>query len=124
MTEKPEKDFHLKIRKSGLYILAGKLVTPVITFLLTIYIVRHLTVEQYGIYNILFAIMAYMGLFSSMGLVHIFKRFLPEFFEKKQFSLLRKSVNYGLMLRFCMTMLLLGIIVIFASQTGKLLNID
>ena len=124
MTEKPEKDFHLVIRKSGLYILAGKLVTPVITFLLTIYIVRHLTVEQYGIYNILFAIMAYMGLFSSMGLVHIFKRFLPEFFEKKQFSLLRKSVNYGLMLRFCMTMLLLGIIVIFASQTGKLLRIE
>jgi O-antigen/teichoic acid export membrane protein len=112
------------IRRSGVYVLIGKLITPVLTFLITVYIVRKLDVGQYGIYNILLAVMAYVGLLSSLGLVHIFKRFLPEFLQHKAIGSIRRMVMSGLGVRLILSLLFLVLIGILSGHLGKLLKIE
>ena len=104
--------------------LAGKLITPVITFLVSVLIVRVLSVTDFGIYNFLFAVMAYVGLFSSFGLPNIFKRYIPEFMHKGAYQHVRKTVNYGLAIRLLMVLVALGCIRLFAEPIGALFNIE
>jgi len=109
------------IRKNTFYILIERSLVPIINFLITIYIIRKLTINEYGIYNILLAIMGYISLISSLGIHSIFQRYIPEFFHKKQIANLKKLIKQGLLLRF---ILAAGIILIsllfFAELIGKL----
>ena len=91
---------------------------------MTIYIVRILNIHDYGVYNLLVAIMAYIGLFSSLGLLNIFKRFIPEWLHQKNFNQLILLVKNGLLLRGALIILLLAITIVFAPQISKLFNIS
>jgi len=114
------KDLYTKIRRNSLYILIERSLAPIINFLITVYIIRKLTVNDYGIYNILLAIMGYISLFSSFGLPNIFKRYIPEFYEKKQISNLKTLVVKSLILRFMFSTAIIVIILVFSAQIGSL----
>ncbi len=117
-------EFYLKIRKNIFYMAGGKLVVPVIGFLITIYIIRKLSVNEYGIYNILFALMGYIGLFSSFGLPSVFQRYIPEFNEQKQISNLKRLVNKGSILRILLSASFVLLVIIFSNKVGSLLKIS
>jgi len=118
------KELYFKIRQSSFYMVAGKLVIPVIGFLITIYIIRKLSVNEYGIYNLLLAVMGYIGLFSSLGLPGIFQRYIPEFNKRKQISNLNKLVNKGSLLRIILSALFVLLVILFSNQLGKLFKIS
>jgi len=113
-----------QIRKSGLYSVLGKTITPIVTFLITIYIVRKLSVGEYGIYNVLLGAMYYIGLLSSLGLPSIFQRYIPEFHTKGHFAKIRKLVIRGSIYRTVLAALLIGIILLFSDLSGRLFQID
>ena len=113
-----------QIRKSGVYLAIGKIITPLVTFIITIYIVRKLSIGEFGIYNVLIAAMAYIGLFSSLGLPSIFQRFIPEFHAKKNITKVKKLVLHGSLYRTALAVLLIGIIIIFSDLSGRLFQID
>ncbi|MHA1292000.1 MAG: oligosaccharide flippase family protein [Promethearchaeota archaeon] len=115
-------DIHLLIRKNSYYMLLERFTVPVINFLITIYIIRKLSIDEFGIYNILLAIMSYVGLVSSLGLPNVFQRFIPEFYQKKQIGKLRNIVNKGLLYRFVICFLIILIILIFSDKIGFLLK--
>jgi O-antigen/teichoic acid export membrane protein len=102
----------------------GKIVTPIVTFLVTIYIVQKLSVEEWGIYSILIASMHYIGLFSSLGLPSIFQRFLPEFHTKKFITKINKLVLKGSLYRTGLAALFIVIIIVFSDLSGRLFKID
>jgi len=112
------------MRNSSGYVLLGKLITPVITFLVSVLIVRILSVNDFGIYNFVFAVMAYVGLFSSFGLPNIFKRYIPEFMHNREHRNVRKTVEYGLIIRLLMLLIALSGITLFAEPIGTLFKID
>ena len=124
MSRVPQNDLNSLVRKNSLYLLSGKLVSPIVTFLVTVYIIRHLSVGEYGIYNVLLGVMAYVGLFSSLGLLNIFQRFIPEFRESGETSHLKRLVSRGLFLRFALSVLLILGILLFSKQAGRLLKIE
>ncbi|MHA1757221.1 MAG: oligosaccharide flippase family protein [Promethearchaeota archaeon] len=115
---------YLKIRESSIYMAIGKIIINTIGFLITIYIIRKLSVNEFGIYNILLAVMGYIGLFSSFGLPDIFKRYIPEFNERRQISNLKKLVNKGLLLRTLLSILFVLLMILFSNQAGKILKIS
>jgi len=121
-----ENQIHLneQVKKSSIYILCGKLFTPIITFLVTIYIVRKLSIDDYGVYNILLAMMAFIGLASSFGLPNIIKRYLPEFLQNGEITNLKRTVLYSLFLRFTLTSLLLCVVFLFSDEMGPLFKIE
>ena len=97
---KQGEDFYLQVREKSLYTIIERISSPIITFLISVYIIRSLSVTDYGIYNTLLAIMGYVALFSSFGLANIFERFIPEFARKKEIAMLKKLVDKSLLLRF------------------------
>jgi len=118
------KELPLKIRKSSIYILAGKLITPFFGFFITIYIIRKLSLNDYGVYNIMIAMMGYIGLFSSFGLPFIFQRYIPEFREKEEIINIRKLINHGLLLRLVLSGLLILIFIVFSDKIARVIKID
>ena len=113
-----------QIRKSSVYLAAGKFITPLVTFLITIYIVRKLSVEEFGIYNVLIAAMGYIGLFSSLGLPSIFQRFIPEFNTKKNISKIKKLVLQGSLFRTALAALFILLIILLSDLSGRLFQIE
>ena len=120
---KIKDNLYFQIRKSSFYTIVGKLVTPIVTFLTTIYIVRMLSVSDYGIYNVLLAVMGYIGLFSSFGLPSIFQRYIPEFREQRETSNIKKLVSRGSLWRIILSTVFVLLVILFASQVGRLFRI-
>lgn len=119
-----KKDLYSLIRKNSLYVILERLIVPIINIVITIYIIRKLAITDYGIYNILFALMGYISLFSSFGLPNIFKRYIPEFFERNQISNLRYLVIKGLILRLLFSSILILIVLIFSRQLESLFHLE
>jgi len=112
------------IRRNTFYLLAQEAITPIITFFVTIYIVRTLSVDQYGVYNLLFSIMAYIGLFSSLGMLNIFKRYIPEFYETGDYYNLKRLVRGGVLLRGILILIFCAGIALFSGFFAKLFHIQ
>ncbi len=118
------EDLHVLIRKNSIYILIERSIAPIISFLVTIYIVRKLSVSEFGIYNILLAVMGFVGLFSSLGLPYVFQRYIPEFYQKRQIAKLKKLVQHGLLWRLLLCVCIIFIILLFSKQLGKLFKFE
>ena len=116
-------NFHELIRKNSVYILIERLISPVINFIVAVIIIRTISTDDYGIYNMLLAILGYIFLFSSVGIPEIFMRYIPEFFQKKQIKELKDLVKLGLFYRLILCLGFLLLIIIFSKQLGQILNI-
>jgi len=76
-----------------------KSATYTVSFLIMIYIVRRLTVKDFGLYNLLYGAMGYIGLLSSLGIPSTFQRFLPEFFRQGELHNIGTLVRRGILIR-------------------------
>ena len=113
-----------QVKKNIPFVALQKLVTPVISFVITVYVIRTLSVRDYGIYNVLIAAMGYVGLISSLGLPSILQRYVPEFQQKGQTSLVHRLVSRGLLLRGITAIGVLGIVVGFWGPLSRLLQLQ
>jgi len=113
-----QEDLSSLVRKNSPYVVLERTLVPIINFLITVYIIRTLTVDDYGIYKILLAVMSYVALISSLGLQGVFRRFIPEFFQKKELSKLKALVERGLLLRMGLCVGIVLIIIVFAKPIG------
>jgi len=121
---KQGEDFYLQVREKSLYTIIERISSPIITFLISVYIIRSLSVTDYGIYSTLLAIMGYVALFSSFGLANIFERFIPEFARKKEIAMLKKLVDKSLLLRFFVCFVIVLLMLIFAKNVGLLFKLE
>ncbi|GAH73374.1 unnamed protein product, partial [marine sediment metagenome] len=121
---KIKDNLYLQIRKSSFYIIVGKLASSIAKFLTTIYILRMLSVNDYGIYNVLLAVMGYIGIFSSFGLLNIFQRYIPEFHERREIANLKKLITQGSLLMIILSAAFVLLAILFSSQVGRLFKID
>lgn len=87
-------------------------------------IARILSVEEYGIYNILFAFITWISLFSGFGIPNVFQRFIPEALQQKKYDLILSLVKKGLLLRILLTVLAVLAVSLFSGPIGGALKID
>lgn len=90
----------------------------------TTYIVRELTVEEFGIYSVLLAIIGYVGILSGLGIPAAIQRFVPEALQNAQFALLKKLVWRGLLLRMALSAIAVALLFIFHDAVGTLFKLD
>jgi len=117
-------DFLATIKRNSYYLMAERVICPIINFLVTIFIIRKLSIENFGIYSILLALMTYIGLISALGLPDIFQRFIPEFYQKRQLHSLSQLIYRGLLARFIFSLVLVLILVIFSGTIEKIFKIE
>jgi len=132
MTDSPERDesskitkngIHALIRKNSPYVVLERAVGATVSFLTTVFIIRSLSVEAFGIYSVLLSVMLYVGLFSSLGLPSLFQRFIPEFFQRNEIGKLKNLIGKGLLWRFLAGAGLIIVLLMFSAPLGRLFRI-
>ncbi|UCE40735.1 MAG: oligosaccharide flippase family protein [Candidatus Aminicenantes bacterium] len=117
------QDFFRQVKSSSAYVLSGKLILPIINILVTIYVIRILSVDDYGIYNVLLAVMGYIGLLSSFGIPLILRRFVPEFHQQNDIKSIRKLVFQGSVLRLAMVIFFVLVVLLSSEFLGKVFKV-
>jgi O-antigen/teichoic acid export membrane protein len=101
----------------------GRLGSQIIGLVVSIYVIRQLSVETYGEYSILLSILTYVTVLASLGLTNVFQRFIPEFSAKKQFTDIKHLVGLGIGARFLVGISIVGLLMLLAQPIGNWLHV-
>jgi O-antigen/teichoic acid export membrane protein len=117
------RDLYHLARKNSVYVVVGKAVTPVVNLVVTVYIIRRLSVGDFGTLNVLFAIMGFVGLVSSFGISSVFSRYIPEFYERNETGNIRRLVLGGLLLRLGLIIAVIALLLSFSAFFSSLFKL-
>lgn len=109
--------------KNVLYNYLGRFGSQAIGVFTAVYIVRGLSLQAYGDYNILLSISAYIALFTSLGLTNVIQRFIPEFASQKQFKNIGSIIFWGIGARLVSGLLAIGLLALLAIPIRNWLQI-
>lgn len=90
----------------------------------TAFIIRSLSVEDYGIYTVLYCLIGYVSVIGSFGIPAVFQRFIPEALQKKEYSLLKRLVLRGMIVRVLLSIATVSVILLFHGPIGRLLKLE
>ena len=93
-------DLAQKVFRGSIFHYLTKVITNVFNFLIIIYVIRKLKVEEYGLYNFLLSIILLAQIITSFGLAPIIQRYLPEFKEKRNNYFQKKLILLAMLVRF------------------------
>jgi len=83
------------------------------TFITLIVLVRILTEEEYGVYNLLYSVISVIGTFASFGVLATIERYQVEYYGRKDFILAHKLVSFLGRLRLISDTVLVLLLLIF-----------
>lgn len=106
--------------EGGIYNYLGKFGLSLFNFLILVYIIRKLSVTDFGIYNLLNNILTLGLIFSSFGLPQTIERFIPEFRSKNDSNKIKNLFNTSIFLRLCLGIVFLLIINIFRNELSSI----
>jgi O-antigen/teichoic acid export membrane protein len=117
-------NLHRQVRKSSFWILLRLAMSGCVGVFVTTAIIRSLSVEDYGVYALLFAALGYTGLFASFGIPQVFHRFIPEAFQRKDYTLVKQIVWRGLILRLVLSICVVLVMLVCSGPIGRLLGVE
>lgn len=86
-------------RRSTFWTMVQKLITPGLTLAVTILLPRMLSQDDYGAYGFLQSSIKYVALASSLGVLYVVQRYVPELREAGREGAVRRVVRVSLLLR-------------------------
>ncbi len=117
-------DLYSSIRSSSIWVILRLFVSLTVGAVITTFIIRSLSVEEYGIYTILYSLIGYVSVIASFGIPEVFRRFIPEALQNKDYALLKNLVHRGLALRVLLSTLTVSIILLLHGPIGRLLKLE
>lgn len=117
-------DLHTSIRNSSIWIIIRLIISLTVGAFVTVFIIRNLSVKDYGVYTVLYSMIAYVSVIASFGIPSVFQRFIPEALQKKEYSLIKILVFRGLMLRILLSAVTVCVILLFHGLIGRLFKIE
>lgn len=78
-------DLKTSVRSSSTHIAAAQLVSKVLGFFVSLYILRFFLPEDQGRYSWFLGIVVYFQFFSNLGLSESLQRFIPEYFSRHEY---------------------------------------
>jgi O-antigen/teichoic acid export membrane protein len=117
-------DLHSSIRKSSLWMIARLGISLTVGAYITTYIIRSLSIKDYGVYVVLYSLIGYVGIVGDFGIPSVFHRFIPEMLQKEQYTLLKKLIFRGLILRLLLSAVTVSIMMLLHEPIGRLLKLE
>ena len=111
-----------KIIKNTVFNAIGHFFVIVISLLLTPYIVRHLGVERFGIWAIVFVVTEYFGLLD-LGIGTSFIKYIAEFYTRKDVHKINQIINTGFVFYSILSAIILLLILFIIDPILVFLNI-
>ena len=104
--------------KNTFFLYVGNLVIEAVNFFISIYIIRKLSVETFGLYSFIIGSMLFVQIFTISSISTIVNRFIPEFTEKRRFSLFKKLFYYSYLIVFACLAVISVLIYLFSDKFG------
>lgn len=117
-------DFHKTIQQNAKYVMLQNFMTPLINLAIAVYVIKKISVADYGIYNLLYAVISYLALFSSMGLLNVLQRYIPEFFSKQHYSHIKRLFRLSIATRLIVAATLIGILLLSRRDLNHLIKVE
>lgn len=112
-----------KVFSGSIFHYLTKIVTIVFVFPTTIYIVRKLSIEEYGLYNFLLSIIVLAQITTSFGLAPIIQRYFPEYKEKNNNYFQKKILSSAVFIRFIAGFIFILILLLATNQVINVFNL-
>jgi len=88
-----------------------------------ILIVRALSEAEYGIYNLLYTSISIITMIASLGISNTLQRFIPEYYQRREFILAHNLYRFLTFLRIITNILILGCFLLLWEQIAPLLKL-
>lgn len=85
-------------------------------------IAKILTVEEYGVYSVLMSLNGYILLFATFGIPHVFRRYLPRKYYKKEYKDIHIIFKTGFFLNLFILICIISIIFLLRDHIGDFTN--
>ncbi|MFZ2656273.1 MAG: oligosaccharide flippase family protein, partial [Victivallales bacterium] len=108
--------------KNTFWIYLNKLVAEVLQVVVTILIIRKLSVDDFGSFNFLVANVMIFSLCGTSAVCTVFNRYIPELFEKKAKRELIALINYGAIVSVAVVGLICVLFYIFKGPLSDFLH--
>jgi len=89
----------------------------------TIFLIRALSEEDFGIYNLLYSFISLLGMVASFGLANALQRYIPEYYSKGEFRIADNLYRISSIIRLLSNVLVLGLGLIFWDHIAPYLKI-
>lgn len=113
-----------KFGHSVKWLFIGTIVSNVINLFISIFLIRKLMVDDFGIYSMFIGSTILFAVVSINGIIVTFRRFIPELIQKKYTNYLRFIIIRLLISSFVICTVLVIIVFIYKKEVGYLLNIS
>ncbi len=80
----------------SIYNIVGTIGSAGLLFLIQLLIIKNLSVEDYGIYNILISIVTVGYFVCNLGIESVIERYIPEFIEKNNYYVIKRIIKNGI----------------------------
>lgn len=101
-----------------------KVAFQVLALLAMVLLVRVLSVEDFGAYNLVSATLPLMQLVGSFGLVNLLQRFVPEYYHAGRTALAARLVGVVATLRLVTSCLILALVFLFWDRLAPLVKLE
>ena len=89
----------------------------------TILLVRALSENEYGIYNLLYSVIGFLGTIASLGIGNTLQRYIPEYYQKGEFHIAHNLYRMTTAIRMTVDVAILGFILLFWQEISPLLKL-
>ncbi|MGE3063048.1 MAG: lipopolysaccharide biosynthesis protein [bacterium] len=110
--------------KNTFFLYVGNLVIEAVNLFISVYIIRKLSVETFGLYSFILGSMLFVQIFTISSISTIVNRFIPEFTEKRKFSLFKKLFICSYSIVFVCLIIISCLIYFFAGRFGLFFKLD
>jgi O-antigen/teichoic acid export membrane protein len=112
-----------KITNAFRYTLLFKTLGQIFSVTATILLVKALSENDYGIYNLLYSVIGLIGTIASLGLHDTLQRFIPEYYQKGKFSIANTLFQFSSALRLVADIAVLGFLLLFWQEIAPILKL-
>ncbi len=113
-----------KLRKAIADNIIFRLLSQVIVAVIYVLLVRLLSEEDFGLYQLFYAIPPVIASLFSLGIAVTLSRYLPEYFAAKKFGDAAALLRWAMRLRLFFSVLILGIVILLWDAIAPLLKIE
>lgn len=122
--EQPNPYGASRIKRGLAFFLAGKILTSVGGIGTFVLLVRVLPVEQFAVYSVMFGLVDLVAAISSMGILHVVSRYVPEVYSRHLNSTLRRLIFGTLVMRLLILGVLLAVLHTLSTPISGLIGLE
>jgi len=110
------KDYARRLVKGSSIIFAALVVAGIFGLVLRMFLARSLSVFDYGMFYLIFALVSFLVIFRDLGLNLALTKFIPEFILKKQFGKVKSSIVITILFQMLFALPITLVLFFFSDQ--------